>query len=166
MKVQNILLNEICTIVDCEHKTAPSQEEGIPLVRTPNIGQGKLILENVKRVSGETYIAWTRRAEPKPGNLIMAREAPVGNVAIIPTGQKVCLGQRTVLIQVTSNDVLPLYLNYVLSSNSMHAYLNMLSNGATVGHLNVTDIRNLKIPTLPIMRVQQKSPPFSLPTTI
>ena len=42
-------LNEICElIVDCEHKTAPTQDSGYPSIRTPNIGRGRFILEGVK----------------------------------------------------------------------------------------------------------------------
>jgi type I restriction enzyme S subunit len=152
----NIRLNEVCQVIDCEHKTAPTQNEGFPLIRTPNIGKGQLILQNVQRVSAETYLKWTRRAEPQADDLIMAREAPVGNVAIIRKGQEVCLGQRTVLIKVISKEIYPRYLNYLLSSNMMHTYLNVLSNGATVGHLNVSDIRNLKIPQPPKLANQKK----------
>ena len=64
-------LDSLCElIVDCEHKTAPTQETGYPSIRTPNIGKGELILENVNRVSYETYLQWTRRAIPKAGDLI------------------------------------------------------------------------------------------------
>ncbi|HRG34238.1 MAG TPA: restriction endonuclease subunit S, partial [Saprospiraceae bacterium] len=66
-------LDSLCElIVDCEHKTAPTQETGYPSIRTPNIGKGELILENVNRVSYETYIQWTRRAIPAAGDLILA----------------------------------------------------------------------------------------------
>lgn len=84
-------------IVDCEHKTAPTQSDGFPSIRTPNIGKGHLILEGVNRVSESIYQRWTRRAIPKPSDLILAREAPAGNVGVIPDGERVCLGQRTVL---------------------------------------------------------------------
>src|SRR5262245_12463014 len=95
-----VTLSSICElIVDCAHKTAPIPAEGYPSIRTPNIGRGRLILDGVNRVSEETYRNWTRRAEPRHGDLIFAREAPVGNVAIVPPGQNVCLGQRTVLIR-------------------------------------------------------------------
>jgi type I restriction enzyme, S subunit len=154
--IDNAILGELCTITDCEHKTAPTQTDGIPLIRTPNIGRGSLILESVQRVSDSTYRIWSKRAEPQPGDLIMAREAPVGNVAIVPTGQKVCLGQRTVLIRVRNADLDPRYLNYVLNTPSMNAYLNLLSNGSTVGHLNVKDIRELKLPPFPSKTHQQK----------
>jgi len=88
-------LNEICElIIDSEHKTATIEETGYPYIRTPNIGKGRLILDNVRRISEESYQQWTRRAIPKADDLILAREAPVGNVAIIPKNIKVCLGQQ------------------------------------------------------------------------
>lgn len=34
-------------IVDCEHKTAPTQMTGYASIRTPNIGRGYLILDSV-----------------------------------------------------------------------------------------------------------------------
>ncbi len=49
--INKMTLGDICTIIDCEHKTAPTQDEGIPLIRTPDIGNGNLILEKVKRIS-------------------------------------------------------------------------------------------------------------------
>ena len=73
-----MLLNELCElIVDCEHKTAPIQDAGHPSIRTPNIGPGYFLLDGVNRVSESTYQDWTKRAVPRPGDLIMAREAPV-----------------------------------------------------------------------------------------
>ncbi|MDH4259559.1 MAG: restriction endonuclease subunit S [Gammaproteobacteria bacterium] len=99
---------------------------------------------------------WTRRGVPAPGDLVMAREAPVGNVGLILQGQRVCLGQRTVLIRVTSGDLDPVFMAYLLSSPALRAYMILLSNGATVGHLNVTDIRKLSLPSLPLLPVQRK----------
>jgi type I restriction enzyme S subunit len=155
-KISQKRLGELCKIIDCEHKTAPTQPEGIPLIRTPNIGQGRLILDNVQRISESTFSIWSRRAEPTPGDLIMAREAPVGNVAIILPGQRVCLGQRTVLIRVTSDELDPRFLNYLLNSPTLKGQVILMSIGATVGHLNVTDIRKLDLPPLPSLQVQRK----------
>jgi type I restriction enzyme S subunit len=152
----NIILSDISTIVDCEHKTAPLVGEGIPSIRTPNIGRGRLLLADVNCVDEKTYQLWTKRAVPKQGDLILAREAPVGNVAIIPKNLKVCLGQRTVLIRPKCDMICPEYLNYFLNSNAVNEYLINISNGATVGHLNVTDIRRLKLSNLLPLLVQRK----------
>jgi type I restriction enzyme S subunit len=136
-------------IVDCEHKTAPTQEIGFPSIRTPNIGKGYLNFDNVNRVSEETYELWTRRAKPKPGDLILAREAPAGNVGVIPESQTVCLGQRTVLIRPKSEVADSQYLAFLLLHPIMQKRLLAHSTGATVQHVNMKDIRKLAISDLP-----------------
>ena len=149
-------LADLCElIVDCEHKTAPTQEEGIPSIRTPNIGKGKLLLAGVYRVSEGTYREWTRRAEPLPGDLILAREAPAGNVAVIPQGLKVCLGQRTVLIRPKRNVFEPEFLAFLLLQPRMQEMLLAHSRGATVQHVNMKDIRALNISHILPLAMQQ-----------
>ena len=87
-----MILNDICElIVDCPHSTAKDEGAGYPLIRTPNIGKGRLILDGVHRVSKEVYDKRNARAIPQDDDLILAREAPAGNVAIIKNGEKVCL---------------------------------------------------------------------------
>ncbi len=149
-------LDSLCElIVDCEHKTAPTQEHGIPSIRTPNIGRGRLLLEGVYRVSDEIYKEWSRRAEPQGGDLILAREAPAGNVAVIPGGMKVCLGQRTVLIR-PKNDILePDYLAQLLLRRNSQRRLLAHSRGATVQHINLKDIRAFKISAIPPLTEQR-----------
>jgi type I restriction enzyme S subunit len=156
-QIKTKTLNDVCElIVDCEHKTALTQATGYPSIRTPNIGRGRLILDNVNRVSEETYKAWTKRAIPQADDLILAREAPVGNVAIIPKNIKVCLGQRTVLIRPNKNKVEPNYLVYLLLGEEIQGKILSVSNGATVHHLNMKDIRNLELPELPSLPTQRK----------
>lgn len=139
-------LDSLCElIVDCEHKTAPTQETGYPSIRTPNIGKGELILENVNRVSRDTYIQWTKRAVPKAGDLILAREAPAGNIAIIPKNLVVCLGQRTVLLRPKKDKLISKYLAYLILSKDVQKILLSYSAGATVQHINMKDIRAFKI---------------------
>jgi type I restriction enzyme S subunit len=143
-------------IVDCEHKTAPTQEIGIPSIRTPNIGKGYLIFDNVNRVSEETYELWTKRAKPISGDLILAREAPAGNVGIIPQGERVCLGQRTVLIRPKKNRIDSQFLAFLLLHPLIQKRLLAKSTGATVQHVNMKDIRELKLSELPSIKTQQK----------
>ena len=151
-----LTLNDISVfIIDCEHKTAPIQDTGYPSIRTPNVGRGNLILEGVNRVSEEVYKEWTKRGEPLEGDLIIAREAPVGNVAIIPNNLKVCLGQRTVLVRPNKDLVDPEYLCYLLLSDKLQSQILTKTTGATVAHLNMKDIRELKIPKLPSLTHQK-----------
>ncbi len=149
-------LSDLCElIVDCEHKTAPTQAEGIPSIRTPNIGKGKLLLDDVYLVSEETYSKWTRRAKPRAGDLILAREAPAGNVAVIPENVRLCLGQRTVLIRPKAVVFESEFLSFLLLQQDMQRWLLAQSRGATVQHVNMKDIRALNIGAIPPLDVQR-----------
>lgn len=153
-----IPLSQLCTaIVDCEHKTAPKSADGTgyPLIRTSDIGRGRLDLTEAHRVDAAAYEEWTRRAIPQPGDLVLAREAPVGNVAIVMPDTEPVLGQRTVLIRPNEELVDARYLTYRLLCSDLQYWMNAVANGATVPHLNVEDIRALPVPSLPPLASQQ-----------
>jgi type I restriction enzyme S subunit len=146
-----VRLTDICeTIADCPHTTAKDEGVGFPLVRTANIGEGKLIYEGMHRVSKEVYDKRNSRAVPKCGDLIFAREAPAGNIAVIQEGELVCLGQRTVLIspirEIADSDFIALYI----LSPVIQTLLVKKSIGATVAHVNLKEIRPFLIPLPPL----------------
>ena len=144
-------LEDICEfIVDCPHSTANDEGSGYPLIRTPNIGKGRLILEGVHRVSEDVYNKRNLRAVPQDDDLIFAREAPAGNVAIIKNGEKVCLGQRTVLLRPNKALVHSDFLAYYLLAPTQQYGLLGTANGATVFHVNIPTIRNLIIQLPPL----------------
>jgi type I restriction enzyme S subunit len=150
-------LAELCDlIVDCEHKTAPTVSSGFPLIRTPDIGFGRLNIGGAQRVDESTYSAWTQRAVPRPGDLILAREAPVGNVGPVLPGVQPVLGQRTVLIRPRADALDPMYLNYLLCGPRLRGWMHSVSSGATLPHLNMADIRSMELPPLPPLSDQRK----------
>ncbi len=151
-----LTLDDACEfIVDCLHATAPTEEDGYPLIRTPNIGKGRLDLTDVYRVTEETYQTWTKRAVPEPGDLILAREAPAGNVAIVKEGEKVCLGQRTVHLRPKTAKVDPDFLCYFLLAPPQQGKLLAGQTGATAKHVNMKDIRRLDLVGLPSLSTQR-----------
>lgn len=151
-----MVLQDICEfIIDCPHSTEPDEGVGYPLVRTPNIGKGRLILEGIHRVSKEMYDKRNARAVPQKDDIIFAREAPAGNAAIIKDGQEVCLGQRTVLIRPAKEKVYPQYLVYYMLAPQQQYELLGTANGATVAHVNLPAIRKMPV-KLPNMDMQVK----------
>ncbi len=142
--------------MDCEHKTAPTQDKGIASIRTPNIGFGELLLEGVNRVSEDTYEKWTRRGKPQAGDLILAREAPAGNIGLVPEGERVCLGQRTVLLRPKKELISSKYLCFFILHPFMQKRLLSHSTGATVQHINMKDIRAFPIGILPNLTKQEE----------
>ncbi len=151
-----MVLEDVCELIaDCPHTTVPDEGKGYPLIRTPNVGKGRLLLEGVHRVSKDIYDKRNMRAIPKKDDIIFAREAPAGNAALIREGQEVCLGQRTVLIRPDCEKVFPEYLVYYLLAPEQQYKLLGTANGATVAHVNLPVIRKMPI-ELPDIDVQQK----------
>ena len=137
-------------IVDCPHSTAPDEGLGFPLIRTTNVGFGKLLLDGVHRVSESIYNKRNVRAIPLPYDLIYAREATAGNVAVIEDGQKVCLGQRTVLVKPIRPYINSYWLAYFILSPYSYKSLVGESTGTTVAHVNLSDFRPFIIPLPPL----------------
>lgn len=150
-------LSELCSlIVDSEHKTAPKDPDGAhPLVRTTNLGRAHVEYAAAQRVNGEVYLGWTRRARPQNGDLILAREAPVGGIGLVPEGIHPVLGQRTVLLR-PSAEVDSRFLMYRLAAPDMQARMLEMATGATVPHLNMADIRVLGVPDVPTRHDQRR----------
>ena len=137
-------------IEDCPHSTAKDEGYGYPLIRTPNVGEGYLILDGVHRVSETVYNKRNARAVPETNDIIYAREAPAGNAAVIQENEIVCLGQRTVLIRPFKKFINPKLLAYFIISPHSKNSLISTAVGSTATHVNLENIRPFNIPIPPL----------------
>ncbi len=142
-------------VVDCHNKTAPYTAQGIKLIRTSNIRNGKIDLENTRFIDQKTYEFWSRRCPPKPGDLIFTREAPMAEVGMIPDNEIICMGQRMMLLRCDNLNLLGNYLLIVLQTSYIGAYSDEVAVGTGVKHLRVRDVENLPIPIPPIEEQQE-----------
>lgn len=140
-------LADVCdAVVDCEHKTAPTDPTGkFFAVGTPAMRQNVIDYSQARRIGYETFRAWTRRLQPQHGDLLLAREAPVGPVVSIPREENVAPGQRTVLLRPNAAMCESRFLFYYLAMPSTQGRLNDLAAGSTVAHLNVADVRDFEV---------------------
>jgi len=115
---------------------------------------GRIEFGEAKRIGVETYEAWVQRGAPKAGDLILAREAPVGQVVRVPADRLIALGQRTVLLRPNPEAIDDRYLHYLMLGPEMQQRMSERAEGSTVPHLNVADVRCLEIPPLPPLPVQ------------
>jgi len=120
-----VSLIDICTlIVDCHNKTAPYENQGIWLIRTPCIKNGKIHLNDEARfISEETYNYWAKRCPPQPGDIIFTREAPMGEVGVVPDNTQLCMGQRMMLLRQPSI-ISSKYLLYSMMEPGFTARMN------------------------------------------
>jgi len=150
-------LQSACSlIVDCLHSNPVYSDEGVPTVRSPDVGWGTLNLAGAMRTSEVEYQRRTRRAEPLPDNLILVREGGgTGKAGIVQDGERCSLGQRVMMLRVDQERVLPKYLLHQwLSPHIQEEQLAPVIKGSASPHLNIKFVRrfNLVLPPLPEQR--------------
>ncbi len=133
-------------IIDCKNRTPPDTPDGFPVIRTPNVRDGEFVDAELLYTDERSYLTWTMRGKPQVGDIVITREAPVGEVCMIPERHPfVCLGQRTMLYRPNQQKILPKYFLHALQSRQIQNRLDLISGGSTVGHVRVGDIRDLWI---------------------
>ena len=142
-------------VVDCKNKTAPYASSGIKLVRTTNVRNGKLNANDQKYVSNETYEAWSLRAKPEPGDILITREAPMGEVCIVPEGERICLGQRMMLARLVPETIDVRFMLYSLRDPDLMKRVQDKPLGMTVQHLRVGGVETLLVPVPPLAEQQR-----------
>lgn len=148
--ISSSLLKICALVVDCHNKTAPYEDEGIPLIRTSNIKKGVIDIVNTKYISQKTYEFWSRRCPPEPGDIIFTREAPMGESGIIPPNVKLCMGQRMMLLRFFNEYSNVKFFDYALKDTSFQNRMIKKAVGTGVKHLRVGDVETLTVPIPPL----------------
>ena len=150
--------NKLCShIVDCINKTAPIVDYETPykMIRTTNVKKGRISLEEARCVDETTFLKWNRRLTPTVNDIVLTREAPLGDVGLLRGNQKVFLGQRTMLYRAVPEKLDQRFLYYTLLGPTLQAQLKTLGSGSTVEHVRVPDAEKLIIP-YPALKTQKK----------
>jgi len=142
-------LRRVCDlIVDCPHFTPEWTDSGYIVVRNQNIRDGRLDLSQPSYTNRQDFERRTKRAKPKAGDIIFTREAPMGEVCMVPDGIECCVGQRQVLLR-PSAEIDCRYLFYTLRSPYVrHQILWNEGTGSTVSNVRIPILEALKIPRL------------------
>lgn len=150
-------LSSIASIVDTEHRTAPGDAGGgYWSAGTGSIRGGVLLRNRLLEIGADTYRDWTRREQPRPGDLLLTREAPIGEITMLgPDDNRIAIGQRVVLVK-PSDQVLSEWLLLYFLSATFQETLRSLTQGSLHPHLNLADIARLRVPT-PDLAVQARA---------
>jgi len=147
--VETTALAELCEqVIDCPHSTPVWMDAGVIVLRSSNIKNGRLDLSNPSYTDEYHYQERSKRAEVRAGDLVITREAPMGEVCLIPDNLKCCLGQRMVMLRPDHERCDGKYLLYALQSNRVQNEIRSHEGtGSTVSNLRIPVLKSLPIPT-------------------
>ena len=158
MSWKRVKLSDLCTdIIDCVNKTAPKSLKETPykMIRTSDIKDGVINLEGLFSVTEETFKKWTRRGDLQVGDVILTREAPIGEVGIVKDPNNIFLGQRLVLYRTDRKKCDPRFLLYSLMYPENKMAIIAKGSGATVPHLRVPECGKIEI-SIPDLETQHR----------
>ena len=148
-------LRSLCLlVVDCPHATPKWTDSGVVVLRNKNIKGGRLDLSSPSFTDEVHYQGRIRRAAPQGGDIVMTREAPMGEVCEIPHGLRCCVGQRQVLLRPNPKKVHGRFLLFALQSTYLQQQIDWNEGtGSTVSNLRIPVLEALRVPT-PSLRDQ------------
>ncbi len=157
MRFEGVMtLRELCSeIHDCSHSTPTWTDRGVLVLRNQNIRNGRLDLSEPSFTDERNFSQRIQRALPLYEDVVITREAPMGQVCMIPRSLRCCLGQRMVLLRPNRQKVAPRYLLYALQSSTVQNVIRIQGGiGSTVSNLRIPTLAALEIP-LPSLGEQE-----------
>ena len=140
-------LSQFWTVTDCKHVTAPFVDNGFPIVSIREVQSRFVSLTNAKQTTQQFYnLLIEGGRKPRVGDLILSRNATVGEVAQVAGWHSpFAMGQDVCLLRKKSPEFSTDYLQSVFRSSIIVNQLADLMVGSTFKRANVQQIKNFTV---------------------
>jgi type I restriction enzyme S subunit len=146
------LASVLTHMVDCVNDTPNFSEidTGLLGLKTTNVRPYRLDLQRRWYMTPDEFASWNRREPPQAGDIVLTREAPVGNVCMVPEGISACLTQRLMLLRAENRVIQSRYLLHFLNSPCFTDQIAASGRGQTHPHIRVGDAPHFLLPLAPL----------------
>lgn len=143
-------LSSVARIYDGPHATPKKVAQGPWYLNIASLQSGRLVLAESYHISESDFPRWTRRVEPRVGDLLFSYETRIGDAALMSGGIRACLGRRMGLLRPTGGLIEPRFLLYAyLSPEFQETLRRQTIFGATVERLPISEMGQWEIPLPP-----------------
>lgn len=137
-----VLEDVIEAFIDYRGKTPKKKDRGIPLITAKIIKNG-FIHPVQEYIAEEDYDSWMTRGIPQKNDVILTTEAPLGEVALLNTSQRVAFAQRVIVLRGKQGIVDNIYLKYLIQSPIMQSKLSERASGSTVLGIKSSELKKI-----------------------
>lgn len=150
-------LKDIGRIYDGPHATPKRINTGnLYFLNISGLSNGRLNLSTADRLSPADFRTWTRRVQPRQGDLLFSYETRIGEAALMPPKIDAALGRRMALLRPDRSAVDPRYLLYFWLSPRWQSFLQERTlYGATVNRIPIGEMPKWPI-NIPAIATQEK----------
>ncbi len=139
-------------LIDYRGKTPQKTSFGIPLITAKIVKDGRIETPD-EFIAVEDYELWMRRGIPKPGDVVITTEAPLGEVAQLGT-ERVALAQRLIALRGKPGVLDNGFLKFLMQSGYVQDQLLARASGTTVLGIKQSELRKVSL-TLPPIEEQR-----------
>ena len=140
----------LSALIDYRGKTPRKSSSGVKLITAKVIKGGRIEDGNHEFIAEADYNAWMRRGMPQQRDILITTEAPLGEVAMLRTAEKVALAQRVILLRANGTLAGQDYLFQALKSPLVQSRLYARGTGTTVLGIKQSELRQVEIPLPPL----------------
>lgn len=120
-------------VIDYRGKTPTKTDSGIRLVTAKVIKGGQVLGEDPQEYIAErSYDEVMRRGIPQRKDILITTEAPLGELALWDSDEKIALAQRVILLRPNQSVVDPGFLFYFMRTDEFQSQLHGRATGTTV----------------------------------
>ncbi|MFW2599862.1 restriction endonuclease subunit S [Aliarcobacter butzleri] len=151
-------LENITEFITCGVAKRPEyvdESVGIPFLSSKNVKKNKIILNDYNYVSIEDYKQLTKYYNPQKGDILYTRVGSFGEAVVINIDLRFAIFVSLTIIRAKQNIINSYYLSNFLNSNYIRQIAMEKARGIGVKNLNVSDVREYKIP-IPPLQQQEK----------
>ncbi len=122
---------------------------GTPVVAVKNIGDNRLVDDEIPRVDQETALR-LERYRLVSGDIVFGRKGAVDRRALVKPEEEGWLqGSDCIRLRLNQNRIQPRFISFVLGSATHRAWFNQQAHGATMPSLNQEILSRLPLPIPP-----------------
>ena len=137
-------------LIDYRGKTPPKSDSGVWLITAKVVKGGQILEDRKEFIAADFYDEWMRRGLPQIHDVLLTTEAPLGEVAILRSNERIALAQRIILLRAKHGRIDPQYLFYALQSDFSQGELKARASGTTVLGIKQSELRQVRIPIFPL----------------
>jgi type I restriction enzyme S subunit len=148
-------LGKICDVRDGTHDSPKYHDTGIPFITSKNLTETELCFENIKFISKEDHINFSKRSHVENGDILFGMIGTVGKPIIVNEDFEFSIKNVALLKFSNAKKLDNSYALNILKSSIVDNQFKKMSNGGVLKFVALGNIRNLVFP-LPPLPEQQK----------
>lgn len=140
------LIECLDALIDYRGKSPEKSQNGIPVLSAKVVKTAGLLRPIEQTIAPDYYTQWMTRGLPKPGDIVMTTEAPMGEVIQLDAETATfALGQRIVCMRGKKHKLDNTFLRYLLTSPKQQEILASYATGTTVLGISQKALRTIPI---------------------